>query len=135
MKQLLLYLILLVSLAGRAQTFTGRVVDAGGTPLVATSVVAKGDGPFQGGDEPVVIRQGREGGLVELHGGGAHSKEEVPLPIDGIPGPDQQLRGLSAGPAAGPIVLGGQVGNGHFTMPRIFSYPASQRGRVSSSRA
>ena len=44
MKQLLLYLILLVSLAGRAQTFTGRVVDAGGTPLVATSVVAKDAG-------------------------------------------------------------------------------------------
>jgi hypothetical protein len=42
MKHLLLYLIiLLVSLSGRAQTFTGRVVDASGTPLVATSVVAK----------------------------------------------------------------------------------------------
>ena len=42
MKRLLLYLIiLLVSLVGRAQTFTGRVVDASGTPLAATSVVAK----------------------------------------------------------------------------------------------
>ena len=42
MRHLLLYLIiLLVSLVGRAQTFTGRVVDASGTPLAATSVVAK----------------------------------------------------------------------------------------------
>lgn len=44
MKRLLLYLIILVSLAGRAQTFTGRVVDASGTPLAATSVVAKDAG-------------------------------------------------------------------------------------------
>ena len=42
MKHLLLYLIiLLVSLSGRAQTFTGRVVDASGALLAATSVVAK----------------------------------------------------------------------------------------------
>ena len=41
MKHLLLYLIMFISLVGRAQTFTGRVVDASGTPLVATSVVAK----------------------------------------------------------------------------------------------
>ena len=41
MKHLLLYFIIFISLAGRAQTFTGRVVDASGTPLVATSVVAK----------------------------------------------------------------------------------------------
>ena len=44
MRHLLLYLITILSLAGRAQTFTGRVVDMGGNPLVATSVVAKGDG-------------------------------------------------------------------------------------------
>ena len=42
MKNLLLYLFLLFSLSGKAQTFTGRVVDASGTALVATSVVAKG---------------------------------------------------------------------------------------------
>ena len=44
MKRLLLYLIILVSLVGRAQTFTGRVADASGTPLVSTSVVAKDAG-------------------------------------------------------------------------------------------
>ena len=44
MKHLLLYLIMFISLVGRAQTFTGRVVDASGTPLVATSVVAKDTG-------------------------------------------------------------------------------------------
>ena len=44
MKNLLLYLIIFVSLSGKAQTFTGRVVDAGGTALVAASVVAKGAG-------------------------------------------------------------------------------------------
>ena len=44
MKNLLLYLIIFVSLSGKAQTFTGRVVDASGAPLVATSVVAKGAG-------------------------------------------------------------------------------------------
>ena len=41
MKNLLLYLIIFVSISGRAQTFTGRVVDASGSSLVATSVVAK----------------------------------------------------------------------------------------------
>ena len=44
MKNLLLYLIIFVSLSGKAQTFTGRVVAASGTPLAATSVVAKGAG-------------------------------------------------------------------------------------------
>ena len=44
MKNLLRYLIIFVSLSGKAQTFTGRVVDASGTALVATSVVAKGAG-------------------------------------------------------------------------------------------
>lgn len=45
MKCLLLYLmIVFVSLSGRAQTFTGRVTDKSGKPLVSVSVVAKGDG-------------------------------------------------------------------------------------------
>ena len=44
MKNLLLYLIIFVSLSGKAQTFTGRVVAASGTPHAATSVVAKGAG-------------------------------------------------------------------------------------------
>ena len=43
MKRLLLYLIILVSLTGNAQTFTGRVIDKSGKPLVSASVVAKGD--------------------------------------------------------------------------------------------
>ena len=44
MKRLLpLYLIMLVSLEGKAQTFTGRVTDRSGKPLVSASVVAKGD--------------------------------------------------------------------------------------------
>ena len=44
MKNLLLYLIIFVSLSGKAQTFTGRVVAACVTPPAATSVVAKGVG-------------------------------------------------------------------------------------------
>lgn len=44
MKRLLLYIIILVSLEGKAQIFTGRVEDMSGKPLASASVVAKGDG-------------------------------------------------------------------------------------------
>ena len=46
MKRLLLYIIILVSLTGKAQTFTGQVTDKSGQPLASASVVAKGDGGF-----------------------------------------------------------------------------------------
>ena len=58
MKRLLLYLIIiLVSFSGRAQTFTGRVVDVSGAPLVATSVVAKD----AGGSVVAFARAGADG--------------------------------------------------------------------------
>ena len=57
MKRLLLYLIIFISLAGRAQTFTGWVVDASGAPLVATSVVAKD----AGGSVVAFARAGADG--------------------------------------------------------------------------
>lgn len=61
MRHLLLYLITILSLAGRAQTFTGRVVDMGGNPLVATSVVAKG-----AGGSVVAFARTRADGLFSL---------------------------------------------------------------------
>ena len=58
MRHLLLYLIiLLVSLVGRAQTFTGRVTDKGGKPLASTSVVVKDSG----GDVTAFARAGQDG--------------------------------------------------------------------------
>ena len=42
MKHLLLYLFLLISLSGWAQTLTGQVADTSGFPLLSASVVAKG---------------------------------------------------------------------------------------------
>lgn len=75
MKRLLLYLIiLLVSLGGRAQTFTGRVTDKGGQPLASASVVAKGDGGSvvafaragQDGSFSLTIPQGKEAKEVEF---------------------------------------------------------------------
>ena len=36
---LLLYILILLSLISKAQTFTGRVTDKGGQPLVSASVV------------------------------------------------------------------------------------------------
>ena len=57
MKRLLLYLIILVSLAGRAQTFTGRVTDKGGKPLASASVVVKNGG----GDVVSFARAGQDG--------------------------------------------------------------------------
>ena len=54
----MLYLIiLLVSLVGRAQTFTGRVTDKGGKPLASTSVVVKDNG----GDVTAFARAGQDG--------------------------------------------------------------------------
>ena len=57
MKRLLLYLIILVSLTGKAQTFTGQVTDKSGKPLVSASVVAKGDG----GSVVAFARAGQDG--------------------------------------------------------------------------
>lgn len=39
MKRLLLYIIILVSLEGKAQNFTGRVENMSGKPLASASVV------------------------------------------------------------------------------------------------
>jgi len=74
MKRLLLYLIILVSLTGKAQTFTGRVTDKSGKPLVSASVVAKGDGGSvvafararQDGHFSLTIPQGKEAKSVEF---------------------------------------------------------------------
>ena len=74
MKRLLLYLIILVSLTGNAQTFTGRVIDKSGKPLVSASVVAKGDSGFvvafaragQDGHFSLTIPQGKEAKSVEF---------------------------------------------------------------------
>ena len=57
MKRLLLYIIILVSLEGKAQNFTGRVEDMSGKPLASASVVAKGDG----GSVVAFARSGRDG--------------------------------------------------------------------------
>ena len=75
MKRLLpLYLIMLVSLEGKAQTFTGRVTDRSGKPLVSASVVAKGDDSSvvafaragQDGYFSLTIPQGKEAKSVEF---------------------------------------------------------------------
>ena len=74
MKRLLLYLIILVSLTGNAQTFTGRVIDKSGKPLVSASVVAKGDSGFvvafaragQDGNFSLTIPQGKEAKSIEF---------------------------------------------------------------------
>ena len=75
MKRLLpLYLIMLVSLEGKAQTFTGRVTDRSGKPLVSASVVAKGDDGSvvafaragQDGYFSLTIPQGKEAKSVEF---------------------------------------------------------------------
>ena len=74
MKRLLLYLIILVSLTGNAQTFTGRVIDKSGKPLVSASVVAKGDSGFvvafaragQDGLFSLTIPQGKEAKSIEF---------------------------------------------------------------------
>ena len=69
-----LYLIILVSLEGKAQTFTGRVTDRSGKPLVSASVVAKGDDGSvvafaragQDGYFSLTIPQGKEAKSVEF---------------------------------------------------------------------
>ena len=74
MKLLLLYLIILVSLTGKAQTFTGQVTDKSGQPLASASVVAKGDGGSvvafaragQDGHFSLTIPQGKEAKSVEF---------------------------------------------------------------------
>ena len=75
MKRLLpLYLIMLVSIEGKAQTFTGRVTDRSGKPLVSASVVAKGDDSSvvafaragQDGYFSLTIPQGKEAKSVEF---------------------------------------------------------------------
>ena len=71
---LLLYLMILVSLASKAQTLTGRVTDMSGKPLVSASVVAKGDGGSvaafararQDGHFSLTIPQGKEAKSVEF---------------------------------------------------------------------
>ena len=59
MKRLLLYIIILVSLEGKAQNFTGRVENMSGKPLASASVVAKGDG----GSVVAFARSGQDGGF------------------------------------------------------------------------
>lgn len=71
---LLLYLMLLVSLVCRAQTFTGWVTEKSRKPLASTSVVAKGDGGSvvafaragQDGHFSLTIPQGKEAKSVEF---------------------------------------------------------------------
>ena len=60
---LLLYLMILVSLTGNAQTFTGRVIDKSGKPLVSASVVAKGDSGFV----VAFARAGQDGHISTKH--------------------------------------------------------------------
>ena len=57
MRFLLLYLIILVSLTGKAQTFTGQVTDISGKPLISASIVAKGNG----GSVVAFARAGQDG--------------------------------------------------------------------------
>ena len=73
--RLLVYLIIVfVSLGGKAQTFTGRVTDMSGKPLMSASVVAKGDGGSvvafaragQDGYFSLTIPQGKEANDVEF---------------------------------------------------------------------
>ena len=74
MKRLLLYIIMLVSLEGKAQNFTGRVEDMSGKPLASASVVAKEDGGSvvafarsgQDGSFSLTIPQGKEAKDVEF---------------------------------------------------------------------
>ena len=74
MKRLLLYIIILVSLEGKAQNFTGRVENMSGKPLASASVVAKGDGGSvvafarsgQDGCFSLTIPQGKEAKDVEF---------------------------------------------------------------------
>ena len=74
MKRLLLYIIILVSLEGKAQNFTGRVENMSGKPLASASVVAKGDGGSvvafarsgQDGSFSLTIPQGKEAKDVEF---------------------------------------------------------------------
>ena len=71
---LLLYILILLSLISKAQTFTGRVTDKGGHPLVSASVVAKGDGSSvvafaragQDGRFSLTIPQGKEAKSIEV---------------------------------------------------------------------
>ena len=74
MKRLLLYIITLVSLEGKAQNFMGRVENMSGKPLASASVVAKGDGGSvvafarsgQDGSFSLTIPQGKEAKDVEF---------------------------------------------------------------------
>lgn len=74
MKRLLLYIIIVVSLEGKAQNFTGRVENMSGKPLASASVVAKGDGGSvvafarsgQDGSFSLTIPQGKEAKDVEF---------------------------------------------------------------------
>ena len=74
MKRLLLYIIILVSLEGKAQNFMGRVENMSGKPLASASVVAKGDGGSvvafarsgQDGSFSLTIPQGKEAKDVEF---------------------------------------------------------------------
>ena len=71
---LLLYILILLSLISKAQTFTGRVTDKGGQPLVSASVVAKSDGGSviafaragQDGRFSLSIPQGKEAKSLEV---------------------------------------------------------------------
>ena len=71
---LLLYLIILVSLTGKAQTFTGRVTDMSGKPLMSASIVVKGDGESvvafaragQDGHFSLTIPQGKDVRDIEV---------------------------------------------------------------------
>ena len=71
---LLLCLIILVSLTGKAQTFIGRVMDKSGKPLMSASVVAKGDGGSvvafaragQDGHFSLTIPQGKDVRYIEV---------------------------------------------------------------------
>ena len=61
------------------------------------------------GDEPVVVGEGGEVGLVQVHGGGAQPPEEVPVRIEGPLGGDGDLGGGPAGPLTDLVVCLGEV--------------------------
>ena len=71
---LLLYILILLSLISKAQTFTGRVTYKGGQPLVSASVVAKSYGASviafaragQDGRFSLSIPQGKDAKSIEV---------------------------------------------------------------------
>ena len=66
--------------------------------------------PLQGGDQPLIVRQGGEIRFLQIHRGGADPPEEIPVSVDRIRRKDRQLGRRPAGPGGDGVVPGG----GHF---------------------